>query len=144
MQLYSYFFQTEIKEIYLEYILNQVNATWPQLRLVIIASGKGSVPLGDKTLPDPTLTKVLWRHIVSLGHTEAPTCIENKLIYKWQLFHCGFHCGMVMPCGDMAQVMDHCLTAPSHCQTQCWVVVSKALWLAPEGNFTTDTSDTNH
>ena len=37
-----------------------------------------------------------------------------------------------------------CLTAPSHYLNQCWLIISKVLWLSCEGNFTRDTSIINH
>ena len=43
----------------------------------------------------------------------------------------------------LAQVMACCLTAPSHYLTQCWLIISEALWLSFEINFTRDTSATN-
>ena len=44
----------------------------------------------------------------------------------------------------LAQVMACCLTAPSHWLTQYWLLISKALWLSPECNFTKDIPATNH
>ena len=36
----------------------------------------------------------------------------------------------------LAQVMACCLTAPSHYLNQCWLIISKVMWLSCEGNFT--------
>ena len=44
----------------------------------------------------------------------------------------------------LAQVMACCLTAPSHCLNQCWLIISKVLWHSSEGNFIRDTSATIH
>ena len=35
----------------------------------------------------------------------------------------------------LAQVMACCLTAPSHYLNQCWLIISKVLWLSCERNF---------
>ena len=42
----------------------------------------------------------------------------------------------------LAQVMACCLMAPSHYLNQCWLIISKVLWLSWEGNFTRDASIT--
>ena len=42
------------------------------------------------------------------------------------------------------QVMACCLMAPSHYLNQCWVIISKIQWYSSKGNFTRDTSTTNH
>ena len=44
----------------------------------------------------------------------------------------------------LAQVMACCLTAPSHYLNQCWLIISQGEWHSSEGNFTRDTSATNH
>ena len=44
----------------------------------------------------------------------------------------------------LALVMACCLKAPSHYLNQCWLIVSKVQWHSSEGNFTKDTSATNH
>ena len=44
----------------------------------------------------------------------------------------------------LAQVMACCLTAPSHYQNQCWLIISKVQWHSSEGNSTIDTSPINH
>ena len=44
----------------------------------------------------------------------------------------------------LVQVMACCLTAPSHYLNQCWLIISKVLWLSCEGKFTRDTSIINH
>ena len=44
----------------------------------------------------------------------------------------------------LAQVMACCLTAPSHYLYQCWLIISKALWLSCKGNSTRDASIINH
>ena len=44
----------------------------------------------------------------------------------------------------LAQVMACCLTAPSHYLSQCWLIISKVLWLSCEGNFTRDALIINH
>ena len=36
----------------------------------------------------------------------------------------------------LAQVMTCCLTAPSHCLNQCWLLTAEVLWHSPESNFT--------
>ena len=36
----------------------------------------------------------------------------------------------------LAQVMAWCLTAPSHCLNQCWLIISKVPWHSCEDNFT--------
>ena len=38
----------------------------------------------------------------------------------------------------LARVMACFLTAPSHYLNQCWLIVNKAQWYSPEGNFTTE------
>ena len=40
----------------------------------------------------------------------------------------------------LAQVMACCLTVPSHCQNQFWLIISKVEWHSSKGNLTTDTS----
>ena len=40
----------------------------------------------------------------------------------------------------LAQVMAWCLTAPSHCLNQCWLIISMVQWHSYEGSFTRDTS----
>ena len=48
-------------------------------------------------------------------------------------------------CGStLAQVMACCQIAPSHYLNQCWLITSKAQFHSSEGNFTRDTSATNH
>ena len=37
-----------------------------------------------------------------------------------------------------------CLMAPSHYLNQCWLIISKVLWLSCEGNFPRDTSIINN
>ena len=59
------------------------------------------------------------------------------------------HCGLVMPYGDrsgstLAQVMACCLTAPSHCLNQYWLIISKVQWHSSECNFRRDTSAISH
>ena len=44
----------------------------------------------------------------------------------------------------LAQAMACCLTAPSHCLNQCWLIISNVLWHASEGNFIRDTWATIH
>ena len=44
----------------------------------------------------------------------------------------------------LAQVMAHCLTAPSHYLNQCWLIISKAQYHSSEGNSTKDTSAIKH
>ena len=44
----------------------------------------------------------------------------------------------------LAQVMACCLMAPSHYLNQYWLNTSKVLWHSSDGNFTRDTSATNH
>ena len=41
----------------------------------------------------------------------------------------------------LAQVMDCCLTAPSHYLNLCWITISEVLWHSPEGNFTGNAQD---
>ena len=41
----------------------------------------------------------------------------------------------------LAQVVACCLTAPSHCLNQCWLIAKSDLWHAPESNFRSDTHD---
>ena len=48
------------------------------------------------------------------------------------------------PGSTLAQVMAWCLTAPSHYLNQCWLIISKVLWLSREGNFTRDASIINN
>ena len=36
----------------------------------------------------------------------------------------------------LAQVMAHCLTAPSHHLNQCWLIITEVLKHSPESNFT--------
>ena len=48
----------------------QVNATGPYSWCVNISSGNGSVTSGNKPLPNPILTEVLWHHMASVGHNE--------------------------------------------------------------------------
>ena len=35
----------------------------------------------------------------------------------------------------LVQVMACCLTAPSHYQNQCWLIITKVQWCSSEGNF---------
>ena len=44
----------------------------------------------------------------------------------------------------LAQVMACCLMAPSHYLNQCWLIISKVLWLSCRGNFTRDASIINY
>ena len=44
----------------------------------------------------------------------------------------------------LAQVMDCCLTAPTHYLNQCWLIISEVQWHSYSGNFTTDASTINH
>ena len=44
----------------------------------------------------------------------------------------------------LPQIMACCLTAPNHYLNQCWLIISKVLWLSSEGNFIRDTSATIH
>ena len=44
----------------------------------------------------------------------------------------------------LAQVMACCLTAPSHCLNQCWLIISEVQWQSPEGSFTKVTAAINH
>ena len=44
----------------------------------------------------------------------------------------------------LAQVMDFCLTAPSHYLDQRWLIISKVQWHSSECNFTRDTSAISH
>ena len=44
----------------------------------------------------------------------------------------------------LAQIMACCLAAPSHYLTHSWLIFSKAQWHSSQGNFTRDTSATNH
>ena len=44
----------------------------------------------------------------------------------------------------LAQVMVCCLTAPSHCLKQCWLIISNVQWHSSECNFTRDISATSH
>ena len=37
-----------------------------------------------------------------------------------------------------------CLTAPSHCLNQCWLIISKVEWRLSKGKFTRDTSAIDH
>ena len=41
----------------------------------------------------------------------------------------------------VAQVMACCLTAPSHYQTQRWLIISEIFWHSPEGNLTWNAQD---
>ena len=41
----------------------------------------------------------------------------------------------------LAQVMAHCLMAPSHYLTQCWVIISETLWHWTERNLTRNVQD---
>ena len=41
----------------------------------------------------------------------------------------------------VAQVMACCLTAPSHYQTQRWLIISEIFWHSPEGNLTLNAQD---
>ena len=41
----------------------------------------------------------------------------------------------------LAQVMACSLTAPSHYQNQCWIVINCALWQSPESSFTRSTHE---
>ena len=43
----------------------------------------------------------------------------------------------------LAQVMACCLTAPSHCLNQCWLIISKVLWHSSEGIIMRRSEDTN-
>ena len=56
------------------------------------------------------------------------------------------HCGLVMPYGNrsgptLAQVIAHCLMAPSYYLNQCWLIISEVLCHSPQGNFTGNTRD---
>ena len=42
------------------------------------------------------------------------------------------HCGLPTPYDNI----DLCLTAPSHCVNQCWLIIKGVLWYTPECNFT--------
>ena len=44
----------------------------------------------------------------------------------------------------LAQVMACCLKASSHYLNQCWLIISRVLWLSWEGNFIRDTTTMNH
>ena len=44
----------------------------------------------------------------------------------------------------LAQVVACCLTTPSHYMNQCWLIITKVLWLSYEGNFARDASIINH
>ena len=44
----------------------------------------------------------------------------------------------------LAQVMACCLMAPSHNMNQHWLIISEVKWHSHQGNFTRDTSTTNH
>ena len=41
----------------------------------------------------------------------------------------------------LAQVMACCLTAPSHCLNQRWLMISEVLWHSTDSNFTENTQD---
>ena len=81
---------------------------------VNIRWGDGLMPLGNKPLPEPTLTQVLsmlpygiarpqW--VNSMGPSDA----------IWQQ----------KSGSTLAQVMACCLTAPSHYLNQCWLIISE-------------------
>ena len=42
----------------------------------------------------------------------------------------------------LAQVMDCCLTAPSHYLNQCWLLIGEILWHSPQSNFTANAQAT--
>ena len=44
----------------------------------------------------------------------------------------------------LVQVMAWCLTAPSHCLNQCWLIISKVQSHSSGNHFTKDTSAINH
>ena len=68
-----------------------------------------------------------WRYFSSINAFGAADAIEQQ----W--------CG-----STLAQVMDCCLTAPTHYLNRCWQNISKAQWHESKGNFTRDASAINH
>ena len=44
----------------------------------------------------------------------------------------------------LAQVMDCCLTAPSHYLNQCWLIITKVQWCSSESNFAWDITAIGH
>ena len=46
------------------------------------------------------------------------------------------HCGLVMPYGDIDQVMAYCLVIPSHYVNQCWLIMNGVLWHSCKIKFT--------
>ena len=74
--------------------------------------------------------------IVSSRMTPRNVCSWRKITK--QLLYSVTHCGLVMSYGDrsgptLAQIMDCCLTAPSHYLSQCWLII-KGGFPEPVGN----------
>ena len=65
----------------------------------------------------------LFISINSLGPSEA--------IWQWRSW------------STLVQVMACCLTAPSHCLNQCWLIISKVLWHSSEDIVIRRFEDTN-
>ena len=69
---------------------------------------------------------------------------------KWRPF---LSCGRLWPSdailrqgsgSTLAQVMTCCLTAPSHCLNQCWLIFCGVLYNSPEVNSTGNAYESNH
>ena len=105
----------------------------------------------------PFMRAIHWSPSSTGFPSQKASILSACLVFTWtgcwpntQIASDLTHWGLVMPYGDkrtgstLAQVMACCLTAPSHYLNQCWLIISKVLWLSCEGNFTRDASIINH
>ena len=101
----------------------------------------------------PTVTKfcVMWEgqalpHDTKFGNSRCEI-VGRRVIFIWSLIHGSSWSGLIkVRPGEtiwrhrsgliLARVMSCYMTAPSHYLSQCWVLISEALWHWPESALT--------
>ena len=88
--------------------------------------------LGDK----PYLSYAMHsaRDMTGIVYSTNPWCQSGNLTHCGHMHHRTW--------SKLVQIMACCLTAPSHYLNQCWRIITEALWLLLEGNFTGSTVGT--
>ena len=114
---------------------------------MIISSGNGLIPPGNKPLHEPMLIKTtlaIWLHEASMSLTCCWHCCVTSMIFfnLWNyvpLTHGGLvmqytHIDLSVNIGSGDGLLS--IAAPSYYLNWCWLIFTDVLWHSPERNFT--------